>query len=119
MIKTDEDALICDFAETYHIYDWRKLPIRFAAILASGLPDDSRIKRKINGQNASMKTQLMALILDGVNWLVWSKTKDAERGRNAPDSYFEVIMGTSKKHGTIGFTSAEEFEAARAKIIGG
>ena len=26
MIKTDEDALICDLAETYQIYDYKSLP---------------------------------------------------------------------------------------------
>lgn len=37
MVAVDEEALICDFAETYNILDWRELPCRTAAILASGL----------------------------------------------------------------------------------
>ena len=41
MIATDEDALICDFAETYHIYDYRSLDVEYAATLAYGLRDDS------------------------------------------------------------------------------
>lgn len=43
MINTDEDALICDFAETYHIYDYRSLPLHMAGIFACGLRPDSRI----------------------------------------------------------------------------
>lgn len=43
MILTDEDALICDFAETYNVLDYRALPLRTAATLASGLRADARI----------------------------------------------------------------------------
>ncbi|MBO7722484.1 MAG: hypothetical protein J6S27_01735 [Thermoguttaceae bacterium] len=31
MVREDETALICDLAETYHILDWRALPLRTAA----------------------------------------------------------------------------------------
>ena len=47
MIETDESALICDFAETYHIYDYRALPVSYAATLAYGLRSDSRIRLKL------------------------------------------------------------------------
>lgn len=117
MLKTDEDALICDLAETYHIYDWRKLPVRFVAKLAYGLPSNSRIKRIINGQKDINDTMLLAIIADGVRWLMWSKTKDAEKNRNMPASIFEQLTGEEKSN--TGFNSAEEFEAARAKLLGG
>lgn len=117
MIKTDEDALICDLAETYHIYDWRKLPVRFVAKLAYGLPSNSRIKRIINGQKDINDTMLLAIIADGVRWLRWSKTEDASKNRNMPESIFERLTGEEKSD--TGFNSAEEFEAARAKILGG
>ena len=32
MIKTDEDALICDLAETYRIYDYKQLPAYQVAV---------------------------------------------------------------------------------------
>lgn len=44
MIQTDEDALICDLAETYQIYDYRQLPAYQVAVFSYGLRDDSRIK---------------------------------------------------------------------------
>lgn len=119
MVRTDEDALICDLAETYHIYDWRKLPVRFVAILAYGLSDESRIKLKMTGKKVGTDTQLLALILDGVNWLVWSKTEDAERNINQPDSMFDRLMGSSQSSNNVGFETADDFEAARAKILGG
>ena len=49
MIRFDEDALICDLAETYHIYDYRSLPVKLVATLSAGLRDDSRIKLKAAG----------------------------------------------------------------------
>ena len=44
MINLSEYALICDFAETYHIFDYRSLPVKLAATLSAGLRDDSRSK---------------------------------------------------------------------------
>ena len=46
MMALDEDALICDFAETYHIYNIYGMPVQYIATLAIGLRDDSRIKSK-------------------------------------------------------------------------
>lgn len=64
MIELDEDALICDFAETYHIYDFRGLsPIR-AGVLACGLRDDSRIKMKMMGMKVPFDDMLLATIAD-------------------------------------------------------
>ena len=60
MVIADEEALICDFAETYGIYDYRKLPLKTAAILASGLRDNSRIKIKMSGLHAAPDTITMA-----------------------------------------------------------
>jgi len=54
MIKLDENALICDFAETYHIYDYRQLPPTRVAVFACGLRDDSRIKMKNIWSNSSV-----------------------------------------------------------------
>ena len=50
MISVDRNALICDMAETYHIYDLRGLPARTLATLAFGLRADSRIKMRLSDQ---------------------------------------------------------------------
>ena len=47
MVAADEDALRCDFAQTYHILDYRRLPLRTAAVFAWGLGEDSRVKRAL------------------------------------------------------------------------
>lgn len=114
MIRTDETALICDMAETYGIYDWRALPLETAAALASGLREDSRIKRKIAGMPVDTMTLLTAMIVDRLSLLVWSKTKDAEKGENRPGSIVEKILSLDKKeeNEVEGFQTPEDFQAA-------
>lgn len=114
MIRTDETALICDMAETYGIYDWRALPLETAAALASGLREDSRIKRKIAGMPVDTMTLLTAMIVDRLSLLVWSKTKDAEKGENRPGSIVEKILDLDKKeeNEVEGFQTPEDFQAA-------
>ena len=77
-----ETELICDFAETYHILDWRTLPLTTAAALSVGLRDNSRVKMKLAGVEAGQDTLLLAAIVDRLSLLWWAKTKDAESGRN-------------------------------------
>lgn len=66
MINFDEDALICDLAETYNIYDYRSLPVRLVATLSAGLRDDSRIKLSRAGFTAQQNTMLLAIIADRI-----------------------------------------------------
>ena len=64
MIRDDEDALICDLAETYHIYDYRSLPVHLVATLAAGLRDTSRISMKTTEAKASTTNTILAMIAD-------------------------------------------------------
>lgn len=98
MIRIGEEELICDFAETYHIYNYRGLPAMTAAVLAAGLRDDSRIKMKAIGANAPSHIMLLASIADSLHYLVWSKTKDGSNGRNRPKSILESMVQETKKH---------------------
>ena len=116
MVAVDEEALICDFAETYNILDWRELPCRTAAILASGLRNDSRIKMKINGMRYSTDTLLLASACYRLSFLVWAKTKDGQKGRNRPKSIFEKMIENIEEK-AIEFNSVEEFEKYRKTII--
>lgn len=119
MVATDESALICDFAETYHILDYRALPLKLAAALASGLRENSRIRMIMAGSRMDDKTALLAAAVDRLSMLVWAKTKDAQKGRNRPRSIFEALTEETKKPADdlVLFDSAEDFEAARQKII--
>lgn len=119
MVGLDEGALTCDFAETYHVYDWRALPARTAATLAMGLGPDSRIMQKISGARVPFDTLLLAMIADAVRILAWMQTKDGARGRNRPDSILDRLTGTARTSETTGFDSPEAFDAWRASILEG
>lgn len=119
MIVTDEAALRCDMAQTYHIFDYRALPARQAALFAYGLPEDSRIRRKLSGTAISMETRLLALIADALQMLVWQNSRDAQRGRNRPHSVLAAITAEEQRTDGVGFESAEDFEAWRASMLTG
>ena len=120
MVATDENALICDFAETYQILDYKGLPLRLAAVLASGLRDESRIKMKLSGSHIDKTTALLAAAVDRLSMLVWAKTKDAEHNRNRPKSMLAMLLKTDgPKEDLETFDTAEDFEAARKRIIQG
>ena len=115
MINTDEDALICDLAETYGIFDYRSLPIQMVAALSVGLRADSRIKMKLCGMEFEPNTYLLAAIVDRLSVLLWRQTKDGMEGINPP----ELILKQSNKREEKGFSSGEEFEKFRAGILKG
>lgn len=118
MIQTDEDALICDLAETYHIYDYKKLPLTQVAIFAIGLKDDSRIKMKMSGQLVPMETLLLAGILDRLSILLWRQTKDGQKGRNMPTMVLDTLtVRKNKDSDVIVFSSGEDYEKTRNKIL--
>lgn len=119
MIKTDEELLICDFAETYQIYNYRSLPLKLVATLASGLSGDSRIKRKLSGLNHSIDTLLLACIVDRLSLLLWRDTKDASKGKNKPESMYELLTSSNKdvSESHNSFTSGKEFEKERQRIL--
>lgn len=115
MIKADEDALICDFAETYHIFDFKRLPVKLAASLAVGLRDDSRIKMKLSGAKASTEIILLASAVDRLSLLAWMQTKDAEKGRNRPKSLLEAFV--PKETDNTSFDSGEDFMKTREALL--
>jgi len=112
------DALICDFAEYYRIYDWNTVPIRTAAVLACGLPDDSRTKKEISGNKGGTDTLLLTAILDGINTLGWMNTKDAQSGKNRPESVFSAFTDKETEE-SEGFDSGEDFLEYRARFVNG
>lgn len=117
MLSVDKAALLCDMAETYHIYNLRALPARQIAIYASGLKEDSRIMRKLSGAPTPFNTMLLAIIADAVRLLVWQNTKDGANGTNVPVSIFSTLVNKEEKE--EGFSSVAEFEAWRNSLLGG
>ena len=117
MIQADEDALICDLAEVYRIYEYRQLPAYQVAVFSYGLREDSRIKLVMSGQRVSFDTLLQASILDRLSLLTWFKTKDGQKGNNRPVSITEKLTAIEKESNEMVFISGEEFEKAKAKIL--
>lgn len=117
MIELDEDALICDLAETYQIYDYKSLPLSVVAIFSAGLPETSRIKTRAHGLNYPLDIVLQSIMADTLRTLLWSKTKDAEQNINRPQPLLNLFMGEDieKSNGIVAFDSPEELKAALAK----
>ena len=115
MIKADEDALICDFAETYHIYDYKRLPVKLVASLAVGLRPDSRIKINLSGSKVSPEMMMMAAMVDRLTVLVWMQTKDGQHGRNQPKPVLSVFERPESD--TISFLSGEDYERERQRLL--
>lgn len=109
----DEGALICDFAEVYHIYDYGSLPASLAATLFAGLGDDSRIKLKINGARFPAKMFMLARVVDALNVLVWMLSEDGMKGINKPASVVKAMLGESEESENAyeTFSSYDDFRA--------
>lgn len=122
MISQDEDALICDLAEVYGIYDYRSLPAELVATYAVGLRDNSRIKTKMMKMSMPLNDYLLAAIFDAVNWLCWTHTKSAEKGGRPPERILNVLQEKKKEEKPeddyLVFDSPEEFEQARTRLLG-
>lgn len=120
MMALDREALLCDLAETYGIYDMRALPVSTLAVLASGLRENSRIKMKMAGAPARQETILLSAAVDRLSFLCWAKTEDGRRNRNRPASMVQALMerGSGKQQKAAGFDSPEEFRNAWNAIAG-
>ena len=113
MIRLDEAALICDLAETYHIYDYRSLPVQLVATLSAGLRDDSRIKLKAAKSPVGLDTILLASITDNLTMLRAGLSKDGGK----PFLFTELLRDETREK-PKGFKTAEDFEAALKRIRG-
>ena len=120
MISVDEDALICDLAETYHIHDYKQLPATKVAVFSCGLRENSRIRMKLSGQKIPFDTVLLASMTDALKLIWWSKTKDGEKGKNTPTSITEKLFESGPKvKSEVVFDSGEDFERMRNRLLGG
>lgn len=119
MIKVDEESLICDLAETYQIYQYKEWPPLEVAIFAKGLRGDSRIKMKMSKEKVPTEIVLLSSLVDSMNLLLWSKTKDGWKGVNRPTSLVDAIRGHSEENKVMRFESGKDFETARNNILKG
>ena len=98
--------------------DRQALPLKKAAALCAGLPEDCRALRKVGGRRLKTRDALLATIADSLRLLVWAKTKDGQRGRNRPKSILEALERPPEpKDEAVRFDSGEAFERAREKLL--
>lgn len=119
-MNIDMDSLECDLAETYHIYDYKELPVIKVALFSVGLRENSRIKMKMRNVDYSFETFILAGILDRLSLMVWQNTKDAVDGKNKPASILSCLMNIEENYqdkDLIIFNSSENFEKMRNQIL--
>lgn len=102
--------MICDIAETYHIFSYKKHKPSFVAILLKGLKDDARIVMRLNGVGADNKTLLLAMIADFIRALGGAFD---EEGKGIYDSFIKK----QESNQATGFNTIEEYENRRNEII--
>lgn len=120
MISTDRNALICDLAETYRVYDYRSLPAQTVATFSVGLRDNSRIKMKMSGAKATQEILILSMIADRLGILAWMFSEDGQKGRNKPPQLIEMLYGKEIKQANsdvLTFNTPEAFEKARREIL--
>lgn len=118
MIKFDEEALMCDLAEIYHIYDYKQLSPLKIAVFSIGLNEESRIKMKMSGQKFPINTLLLAGIQDRLSMSLWLKTEDGQKGKNRPKLVTDIINKPKEKTDRkIRFHSGEDFEKYRQQLF--
>lgn len=117
MLSVDEEAFICDMAETYHIFNYKEVKVSLLAILAKGLRPDSRIKLKLANEEFSLNTMLMIGIHDRLSLLVYANSKDAAKGINKPKLLIDKLRKNESEYSV--FDSPEEFEENLKRIKGG
>lgn len=91
MMHADRDALLCDIAETYHVYDLKALPVQTLAALSFGLRDDSRIKMKLSGLVYVSPIILQAEIVDNLALIRYSLCM--KEHSPLPEFYTDIISG--------------------------
>lgn len=105
--------MICDLAETYHVFNYRELSPSLVATLVLGLRDNSRVKMRISDTKLTLDQTLLAMIVDSVNFICWTYSEDARKGRAYnKKSVLKILNGEyeEEKEDLEVFTSIEEFE---------
>lgn len=116
MLAIDRNALICDLAETYQIYDYRSLPAHLVATFSAGLRENSRIQKKIRGEKLSYEQSLLAMIYDILAGYMWSGEGDPPVRMM---DYLNSVEPKKKEKTVQAYNSPNDFDAEWRRMIGG
>ena len=114
MLNIDRSAVVCDLAETYHIYSMENYPMRVVATLACGLKPDSRIMLKMAGVKISPPFVLLgAMVVDELR----AMRVGLFGGKEKPVYVTEVMEKGFEQPKVMTFKTGADFEAKRRRII--
>ena len=120
MMNIDKNALLCDLAEMYHIYDYRSLPLHMVGIFACGLREDSRIMMKVMGVKVNTIQTLLALIADNTRLIAWLQSSDGEKGINRPKPLLAMMSEEKYSENNIEtFENGQQFDDEWNRLTGG
>lgn len=103
----------------YGLLDYKNLPIHTQAVLALGLPEDSRTMRKLSGKKVDTDTLLLAGILDQLRMQAWARSKAGKNHQGKPKSIMQALLNVNEKKESdvVTFRSGEDFERYRDRIM--
>lgn len=65
----------------------------------------------LSGAKLTTPEMMQALIVDSLQFLCWTKTKNARKGTNKPKSLYASLVGAKKRDELMSFSTPEEYEA--------
>lgn len=111
-----ESELICDFAEYYHILDYKSITPGLAGILLEGLKPESRTKSKLTKQKLTIEQILLATIADQLKFYIWAQGK---RKGKKPEPILDLLLnGKDESNKCKGFNTSSDFEKYWQRITG-
>lgn len=121
MINVDEEALICDFAETYRIYNYKSLTLQMVGTFACGLRPDSRIGMRISDSKLTTDQTLLALVADNTRAIAWLNSSDGAKGINRPKSIVDALAREKKTADSTmeTFETGQDFDDEWRRLTGG
>lgn len=73
---------------------------------------------RMSNQSIPMETLLLAGLSDKISVLLWTKTKDGQKGRNRPPMILDAFnQNKTKQRETVVFNSGEDFEERRKELL--
>lgn len=98
-------------AQYYGIHKYEEYNVEHIATLYAGLDISSRSKR--GKEKYTVEQNLLMAVCDRLGWLVWSKTKDASRGRNKPKSIYEAMHKEKDEYRRMTIEEMEKWQNKR------
>lgn len=74
---------------------------------------------RVSGTKLTTEQMLLAIIADGIQFLGWTKTKDARHGKYNQKSILKALQGEyeQKQDNLVSFKTVEEYEEYMKQFI--